>query len=266
MHDCRPLQIISSSKLTKELLSALFKRRSDVESAGQQGVSMNHNETEFVGSFFQEFARNSMSGKPGTNFGDRDSWSLTPYNLFTYSPALFLPAGVLRVWESKPAESSADAGASREPRGRFILAQEVHIENGGDLEGLPCWDLTYNVKLKLSKHPPKWCFYVLKRSIVLKFGLGFQWSIGWRQRHVWPKLRKSQNERWFQKFSNWKHFFRGLLNAAHISGCIWKVLPLTAHRHRCPFLFGKEFQLWRDFPGCNKQWTWFMKRFKVGWM
>ena len=36
-----------------------------------------------------------------------------------------------------------------------------------------------------------------------------------------------------------------------------------------PFFFGKEFQQWRDFPGCfkgsNKQWKWFMKRFKVGW-
>lgn len=66
---------------------------------------------------FQEFARNSISGKTETNFGE-DSWSLTPYNLFTYEPAVVLP-GMLSLGSGN----------------RSLLNPLQMLERHGSLEG-----------------------------------------------------------------------------------------------------------------------------------
>ena len=212
---------------------------------------------------FQEFARNAISGKTGTNFGE-DSWSLTPYNVFTYEPASVLPGyAVLRVWESKPAESSADAGASREPRGGCILPQET-------IKFIQKTEETSKVYLVEIWHAMWSCWSTHRNGAFLCWSIPLCLNLAWVFNGQLDDVKdmsgqSSGNPKMNADFRN----FRGLLNAAHISGCIWKVLPLTAHRHRCPFFFWKEFQQWRDFPGCfkgsNKQWKWFMKRFKVGW-
>ena len=251
MHDCRPLRIIRQSwpRSFSVPCSNAVRMWSLLVSRESQWNTMKQN---LLG-VFQEFARN---GKTGTNFGE-DSWSLTPYNVFTYEPAVVLP-GMLSLGSGN----------------RSLLNPLQMLERHGSLEGD---SFCHKKTEETSKVYPveiwqaMWsCWSTHRNGAFLCWRIPLCLNLAWVFNGQLDDVKdmsgqSSGNPKMNADFRN----FRGLLNAAHISGCIWKVLPLTAHRHRCPFFFGKEFQQWRDFPGCfkgsNKQWKWFMKRFKVGW-